>query len=163
MKRLLIKGPMDYDMIERVIDFLSIIEHDEPYEIYLNSPGGLETTSQVLKELLDYDERVTIIACGEVSSSALFFFLSVKCKRKVLPGTMGIFHLPFFVGMEVNLDLTARDTKGFNKMSICDTTKYSKRLLKGYLSRKKIKQMKSNKDIHLSYKDLQKLLKKSLK
>jgi hypothetical protein len=164
VKRLLINRGFDDELLEIVIDFLSSIGPDEPYEIYLNSSGGLEVIAQCLKELLDGDERATLVGYSEVSSAALFLLLTVKCKKRIVSGTIGVFHLPYIKNQELNMDLSPRDIhESFSSYLGSDLTYEATKIMKGYLTKKQFKGVKRYKDIWLSHKQIEEILKKSQK
>ena len=79
MKSLIIKNDeIDYELFEKIASFLDKYDENEVLAIWLSSRGGVCSVTEAIRDLLESDERVVLIAYDMISSSALDLFLSTN-------------------------------------------------------------------------------------
>ena len=97
MKSLIIKNDeIDYELFEKIASFLDKYDENEVLAIWLSSRGGDCSVTEAIRDLLESDERVVLIAYDMISSSALDLFLSTNCAKTLTDGTVACFHKSFF-------------------------------------------------------------------
>lgn len=91
VKHAALHGEIDEKFLELLIDILE--STDGPIEIFFWSNGGYVITAKCMIYLLNqHKERVTLIGHTELCSSAFDVFYGFKGKRKLVTGTMGMYH-----------------------------------------------------------------------
>lgn len=87
------------EMVDKVSVFLD--KHQRPSlenpnfdtpVIYLTSNGGEYAAGQVLTDILNCRPDTELIAARFIGSAAFTLFFNAKCKKRLLPGTMGCLH-----------------------------------------------------------------------
>lgn len=72
------------------------IQKETSLRIYLNSPGGSVDSMLAIIDLInECKDAVEVIGYGELMSAAFNLFFAIECKKKLLPHTRGMAHLPY--------------------------------------------------------------------
>lgn len=99
---LLLDGPVDGELTNKIIKFYNELPAESSATIYLQSNGGMLYQEQVIVSLLNkYKSRTTLIGCGNLFSAAFSIFFSAECAKQLLPGTTGMYH---FTTIEVRIN-----------------------------------------------------------
>jgi ATP-dependent Clp protease protease subunit len=129
-----------------VVNFL--LDYDrlnptKPITIYLNSPGGGVSHGLVITDVINNNyKNITLIACGEIFSAAFDIFYNTKCKRLILPETIGMAH---FCWSMFQLDESGKPVTEYDKFVM------------GVLKNNKSKSIAMYKNIGLTSKELSKI------
>ncbi len=90
------ENEVEVESINDIMQDISIIKDEDEIDVYFNSPGGSLSVARVFKDFLkNTNKSVTLIANGEISSSAFFIFFGkypINIKQKILNNTYGIMH-----------------------------------------------------------------------
>lgn len=66
----------------------------EKISIYLNSRGGRVSVLKALLHIINSNpERFELVGFHNLSSCAFEFYMKAKCKKEILEGTIGMYHL----------------------------------------------------------------------
>lgn len=66
----------------------------EPLTMYINSVGGNYDLATVLIDVLDnYEGDVLLVGYGSLSSCAFDLFFTTKVRKRLIPGTVGMYHM----------------------------------------------------------------------
>lgn len=62
--------------------------------IYLSSPGGDVSVCQVMVDMINLNrDKFCVTAFGQVCSAAFTFLMRVHCNCRILPNTIGMYHM----------------------------------------------------------------------
>lgn len=94
-------GEFRKKLLDDFIRFLN--ENPEEVTVYINSMGGAFYVYKALEDAISQNkDRITLVATGEICSSAFLLFFSVKCNRRILDGTTGLHHLSGLASVRVS-------------------------------------------------------------
>ena len=160
MKSLIIKNDeIDYELFEKIASFLDKYDENEVLAIWLSSRGGDCSVTEAIRDLLESDERVVLVAYDMISSSALDLFLSTNCAKTLTDGTVACFHKSFYPTVKVIKDSRTpmfgrqESLVGEIYRSESDTDKYVKK----FLSDEEIELYEKGEDIWLNYQRLKEI------
>ena len=73
---------------------IKALNENDNVTIYLNSRGGHIADMEAMINLINTHDHgiINIIGFGALLSSAFELFFRVKCKKEILPGTIGMIH-----------------------------------------------------------------------
>lgn len=92
-RRIVWKGEISGELVNSVSDALNEVEEGTKIEIYLSSGGGEVIAKNMLLDMIENSEyEITLIIVGATYSAAFSLFFKAKCKKKILPGTVGMIH-----------------------------------------------------------------------
>ena len=93
MKYFNIDGQIDTELVDRFALFLNE-NSAENICIFLDSPGGWFCSARIMCTIINADKsRFSLIASHTVMSAAFWLFYEAKCKREILSGTVGMYHI----------------------------------------------------------------------
>lgn len=160
MKSLIIKNDeIDYELFEKIASFLDKYDENEVLAIWLSSRGGDCSVTEAIRDLLESDERVVLIAYDMISSSALDLFLSTNCAKTLTDGTVACFHKSFYPTVKVIKDSRTpmfgrqESLVGEIYRSESDTDEHVKK----FLSDEEIELYEKGEDIWLNYQRLKEI------
>ena len=160
MKSLIIKNDeIDYELFEKIASFLDKYDENEVLAIWLSSRGGVCSVTEAIRDLLESDERVVLIAYDMISSSALDLFLSTNCAKTLTDGTVACFHKSFYPTVKVIKDSRTpmfgrqESLVGEIYRSESDTDKH----VKNFLSDEELESYEKGEDIWLNYQRLKEI------
>lgn len=160
MKSLIIKNDeIDYELFEKIASFLDKYDENEVLAIWLSSRGGDCSVTEAIRDLLESDERVVLIAYDMISSSALDLFLSTNCAKTLTDGTVACFHKSFYPTVKVIKDSRTpmfgrqESIVGEIYRSESDTDEHVKK----FLSDEEIELYEKGEDIWLNYQRLKEI------
>lgn len=160
MKSLIIKNDeIDYELFEKIATFLDKYDDNEVLAIWFCSKGGDCSVTEAIRDLLESDERVVLIAYDMISSSALDLFLSVNCAKTLTDGTIACFHKSFYSSVKVLKD---NKTPFFGRQEplvgeVYRSESESDVHVKKFLTEKELEDYEKGEDIWLSYQRLKKI------
>lgn len=94
MKLIFHKESFDKDFLEKLAKAFNESKPDEVIDLYLNSNGGSASIKEAVTEIINTNsEKFYLVGYDYLASSAFNFFIEAKCKKKLLPGTIGMYHL----------------------------------------------------------------------
>ena len=101
MKIILDEEDFEKAMLEKITEAYNKTE--DVITMYLNSRGGRVSVLKVLLHLVNSNpERFYLVGFHNLSSCAFEFYMKAKCKKEILEGTIGMYHLG-------NTDITFTD------------------------------------------------------
>ena len=160
MKSLIIKNDeIDYELFEKIASFLDKYDENEVLAIWLSSRGGDCSVTEAIRDLLESDERVVLVAYDMISSSALDLFLSTNCAKTLTDGTVACFHKSFYPTVKVIKDsripMFGRQESLVGEIyrSESDTDEHVKK----FLSDEEIELYEKGEDIWLNYQRLKEI------
>lgn len=160
MKSLIIKNDeIDYELFEKIASFLDKYDENEVLAIWLSSRGGDCSVTEAIRDLLESDERVVLVAYDMISSSALDLFLSTNCAKTLTDGTVACFHKSFYPTVKVIKDSRTpmfgrqESLVGEIYRSESDTDEHVKK----FLSDEEIELYEKGEDIWLNYQRLKEI------
>ena len=160
MKSLIIKNDeIDYELFEKIASFLDKYDENEVLAIWLSSRGGDCSITEAIRDLLESDERVVLVAFDMISSSALDLFLSTNCAKTLTDGTVACFHKSFYPTVKVIKDSRTpmfgrqESIVGEIYRSESDTDEHVKK----FLSDEEIELYEKGEDIWLNYQRLKEI------
>ena len=160
MKSLIIKNDeIDYELFEKIASFLDKYDENEVLAIWLSSRGGDCSITEAIRDLLESDERVVLVAYDMISSSALDLFLSTNCAKTLTDGTVACFHKSFYPTVKVIKDSRTpmfgrqESLVGEIYRSESDTDEHVKK----FLSDEEIELYEKGEDIWLNYQRLKEI------
>ena len=166
MKSLIIKNDeIDYELFEKIAAFLDKYDENEVLAIWLCSKGGDCSVTEAIRDLLESDERVVLIAYDMISSSALDLFLSVNCAKTLTDGTIACFHKSFYPSIKVLKDnrtpFFGRQEKLVGEVfrSEVDSDEH----IKKFLSKEELEDYEKGEDIWLNYQRLKEIYEEAAK
>jgi len=130
--------------------------------VYLDSGGGAVSCIHPVIDAIE-EGQCDLIACNKIYSAAFMVFFATNVEKRILPGTIGMFHYPFIPSATLKPDYTINI--GENKLDklehklVVPFNKYFKELLG--ITKEKHKELLKGGELIYEYKDLVKLLKKS--
>lgn len=160
MKSLIIKNDeIDYELFEKIASFLDKYDENEVLAIWLSSRGGVCSVTEAIRDLLESDERVVLVAYDMISSSALDLFLSTNCAKTLTDGTVACFHKSFYPTVKVIKDSR---TPMFGRQEslvgeIYRSESYTDKHVKKFLSDEELESYEKGEDIWLNYQRLKEI------
>ena len=150
----------DPEDVQKAIEFINKIE--EKATIYITSNGGDCYAADVLLDTINENkDKLTLVASGKIMSSAFYIFFSAKCNKRIMEGTVGMYH---YSGVSVRLTQSgAFDYE--DDEAIIEGMKIEKEINDKWckdlgMSDKEIKDIKKSKQVFFQYDRLLLLLKK---
>lgn len=89
----------DEEMLQSVIS--AVNTESANITVYLSSPGGSQSVMEAMLDIVDNDARIEVVGYDSLQSSAFEFFVKAKCRKRLLPKTLGMIHQVCFT---VDLD-----------------------------------------------------------
>ena len=109
-------GPIDDYMANVVVAQLLFLESDNPdkdINLYINSPGGVETAGLAIYDTMQYERcDISTICVGQAASAAsLLLMAGEKGKRYALPNSRVMIHQPSggAQGQATDIEIQARE------------------------------------------------------
>jgi hypothetical protein len=94
MKYFLIKDHLSSDKFHKILDFAN--DHTGETITWIISCGGGEMAlASVFIDLVNSDKENHVIIGSYLYSAAFFIFYNAQCKKKLVSGTVGMFHYPY--------------------------------------------------------------------
>lgn len=90
-----LEGYINNDTVGRLVACYNAMEiaDIDHLEIYMDSEGGDVGAMECLISMINTHSAMTeLIAYNKMYSAAFYLFYRVKCKRRILPGTLGMCH-----------------------------------------------------------------------
>lgn len=160
MKSLIIKyEEVNVDMFEKISTFLNEVPLDEEAFIWFSSQGGQPLISEAIRDMLEEDERVTLIAYDSIASSALDLFLTANCTKRLTPGTIAMYHQTSYPNVKV-LRKGKRPVFGSQESIIEDMSRSeveADEIITKYLTEKEIKEYNKGEEIWIGYQRLKEI------
>lgn len=132
--------------------------------VYISSTGGYLDWVNIIIDALERGE-CELVATNRIYSAAFLTFFGTDVERRILPGTVGMFHYPFIARAKLHPDNTF--DRGNSELAKLESTmkipyeEYFRELLG--IDKQKHKELLKGGELIYKYKDLKKLLKKSKK
>lgn len=96
-----LSGEIDQALFDKLVDALNLLEDKKLLTVYFNSSGGSVDWMEAIIDVINQNqEKMQLIAFGEINSAAFDIFFRSKCDREILPETIGICH---FSGAKVHM------------------------------------------------------------
>lgn len=151
----------DEESFDKFLQFQNELTEEDSFEVWLDSEGGNCITAQMLKELFEsYDpEKFQLVGTNILASSALDLFVTVKCNKTLIPGTLGVTHT-----MSRYMKI---DGKGNRRIKFSEEKKINntyplvvefEKKLPSVLTDEEMRKYYENEDVWLSTEEIKKLL-----
>ena len=153
VKRFYLKGEIDVDLFQELLEIQNKIEDDIDFEIWLDSEGGDCSIAEAFRAVFESFniDNFQLVGVRYLASSALNIFIATNCNKFVVPGTIGLAHTP-----TVNHSYTHRgETKMKNsELEVFTKTKFptveeAEEKLKKHLSKKDIERFDNHEDVYI--------------
>ena len=152
-----LNGEVNEEMFQTLTDGINqSIDKNEQILIYFTSNGGLLHISDAMIDVVNlFSDRVILVGYGSLDSAAFLFYFSVNCERKLLNGTTGMIHLPYF-RTTLNLGNSAKDdvTKFNMKIGESEKNDFILKLKSLGLTKQELKKILDGTDLYFDYKRL---------
>jgi ATP-dependent protease ClpP protease subunit len=158
-----INGFGDTDLLQKFVKEWNDSEKtsQKKKDIYIDSIGGNISVFQTIQHMIEScQDKCTLTAVGEIHSSAFELFFSVKCERKIVPFTFGMYHFGFD---EITIDEKGKAKEEYGKARLNNlklmhtyTLLFCKKV---GMNSTEINSIKSGKDVYFQYKRLNEFLK----
>lgn len=163
VKRFYWNDEINEDMFYNFLQFQNEIPEGMKFEVWLDSPGGNCAVAQMMKELFEsYDsEQFQLVACGSIFSAAFDLFVTVDCRKFIIPGTIGMVHT-------TSKRVSIRPVKGTMKLDFTEeklvyTRQYPmvqevEDKLPSILTKEELEAYENDKDVFLTTDEIKKFL-----
>lgn len=141
---------------QKLIDFIN--QNQGELAIFLNSGGGKMESAALILEILDV-EKHTLIANGGVYSAAFWIFYQFKGKKKILPGTIAMWH-QLSSETRINVDGKPTYTEGvYTRKRYKIEWKSELKFAKSIMTSKQLKRYKKGLDVYFLHEQFKKMIK----
>lgn len=149
---------------EEMVDILIKAENETPIGeeliVFFNSPGGRADSMEVLLDIINESDKISVVKVYSVVYSA-GFILTMRCQKyvEILEGCLGMAHRAFFpsVGVKDNLKIS-KDILEEMKIASKSAKKLIKDLIKlNIFTKKEVKRIKKGDDVFFSTKRLREM------
>lgn len=86
-----LRGDIDVDMLDKLIEFSNEVNDEETNIIYFSSKGGICDIVPPMRDIIQ-QKQFRLVAYGEIYSSALDLFLTTNTPRTVMDETLVMYH-----------------------------------------------------------------------
>lgn len=92
-----ISGEFNSETLNKFIeDYNNTPDEVTDLHIYLSSFGGESSVSECIVDIIEHSKyHVTLIASDDISSAAFYLFFKSKGDKRILPNTIGMFHMGY--------------------------------------------------------------------
>lgn len=155
---------IDPELLDKFINIVNNPDN-EKIVIYLNSGGGSPFVSDVMIDIINKNiNRFVIIANDLIGSSAFDLFFKSKCDRRIMPGTIGMYHQSYSsIDISENHKPAYQIDKAYyvrmNKVFYPEGIEFVSKL---GLTKKEFKHYKNGDDLYFQYDRLTELFNRSL-
>jgi ATP-dependent protease ClpP protease subunit len=154
-----LSGEVDEQMVDNLLNFVKNLD-EGPIFIYLYSPGGDVACGNVILDVINKLENVTLIASGFIYSSAFDVFFFSNCQHKIiLEGTVGMTH---FKRSTFDINENGQPNSHEAKFALSNIKKYRNSTIQKLkdlgLPSKHLNTVKQGKDAFLTTEELKTLL-----
>jgi len=118
-----LQGEVNQEMFDKLVEFYN--KNPDNATIYFTSHGGSTDIQECIIDLINkYSTITTLIGYKDLLSSGFDVFFSTKCKHELLPGTLGMYHLPIL--NNVSLCTNGKHDSPYNEAVFEKTKTYLK-------------------------------------
>ena len=160
VKRYYLNSTIDDKAFDKFLKFQNDIT-DEKFEVWLNSNGGDCITGEMFKQVFESysEEQFQLVGTEKLYSCALDLFVTVKCKKLLIPGTIGMIHtssnwVKINNSKELRLKYSEEKSLDYNFPMMEEMDKK----LPDVLTVEELERYKNNEDIYLTTNDILKFL-----
>lgn len=148
-----LSGEMDYEMFDRLLKEYSLLKEKEKLVVYFTSTGGLVDVAVAMIDFINTNKStVEIVFYGELFSAGMILFLSVECKKKILPDTRGMYHYAY---QDMAINESGKPNGDYDIFSMKEMKKAKEKtiafLKNTKLTDKEINLVKKGKDVYFSH------------
>lgn len=160
MKALYINGDIDDTVVNTFFNDFNKVPPKEKIVIYISSIGGFDHQSITIIDLINNNKnRIELVASGFIYSAAFNIFFFSKCKRRLLPETVGMAH---FAKQSFEIDETGKPLGEYGRFMVKDFKRTKlitlDKLKQIGLNTKELNDIRKSKECYLSYDRLKELL-----
>lgn len=160
MRVLYINGNIDDTVVNTFFCEFNKLAIKENVTIYISSDGGFDHQSLAIIDLINKNaSRIELVASGFILSAAFNIFFFIKCKRRLLPETVGMAH---FCKQSFTFDETGKAQGEYDNFMLKELKRNKALTLEKLktigLSTKELNQVKKGKECYIGYARLQELL-----
>jgi hypothetical protein len=161
-----LRGSINEEMLDKVINAYNNISEKERLTIYLNSTGGNVSISDTITNIINQNSTKTfLIAYGTIYSSAFKLFFEADCPKSLAPTCIGMFHQSTMpIVMNENFKPSFAEDHCFNKLltNFCkpETIRFCEYL---EFTAKELQKIKRDEDVYFLPDRLQEFLSINLK
>jgi len=156
-----LSGDVDYEMFDELVKAFNSLIVGDSLHIYFTCPmGGNADVNEAIIDFINKNkDHIGMTFYGELFSSGMIIFLSVKCNKCILPFTRGMYH---FSWQEMNISETGKPSSEYDIFSMKEMKKSKDKsinfLKTTKLSEKEINLIKKGKDVYFSYERMLELI-----
>ena len=149
------------ESFNQFLQFQNKLPDGTSFEVWLDCNGGNCMVAEMINELFESypEEEFQLVGCGTLCSAALDLFVTIKCKKQLIPGTMGMAHT---ISRKVHLngrgELKLRFSEEKIVQNIYPMVEEFESKLPGVIGDEAMRQYLNDEDIWISTKEIEKLL-----
>lgn len=147
-----LSGEVESKMLDTLVNAITNAK-TKLVKVYISSPGGETGTAEAIIDLINlHKDKIEVIFYGEVFSAGMIILLALKCPKRILKNTIGMYH---FAWQSLDIAEGGKPTDAYSVFSIKELRKAKAQVL-AYLKTtpltdKEIRLIKNGKDAYFSY------------
>jgi hypothetical protein len=148
MKYFQLEGIINEELLNNFFHFLNT-NPDECYTIVINSVGGKSTLSYFLLDVINQQqEKFTLVNTGAYSA-AFFIFYFARCKKKLVHGSLGMYHKEYLRDISISSDKQTRyneDTCQYKNLNCID-----EKFVQDFMNKKELGLFNRSEDVFFTF------------
>jgi hypothetical protein len=157
---------VDDVMFADLVNAFNQLPEEEDLIIYLSTDGGSALMSMAICDLIEQNQgRVELVASGEIYSAGFEIFFKSKCRRRIVPGTYGMYHTS---RLTVQMDVHKRPTTEDNRQVLAWGKNYKSKDMLEFcktlpLTKQEMSALKKGVDVYFTYERISEFLEYQLR
>lgn len=149
MKYFQLEGIINEELLTKFMDFCNNYLHED-CTVVINSSGGKNNLATVILDIINSNtSKFTLVSAG-CYSAAFYIFYSAKCKRKIIKGSIGMYHKSF--AKDINVDSDSKPVYYEDKCLIDNFKDIDNSFILNLLTPKEKKLFQKNDDVYFTFK-----------
>ena len=144
------EGLIDELQLTKFMEFCNIYLPDNACTVVINSGGGKSTLAEMIVEIINsHSENFTLVSAG-CYSAAFSIFKFVKCQKKIIKGSLGMYHKEYLRDVFIN-----KDNKPTNYSDLCQIENFNcidESWFEAMLNRKEKAIYRRGEDVYFTFK-----------
>ena len=151
---------IDENLTKEISECISNKDYDKVV-IYLSSFGGSEWDAQVIIDMINENkDKVEVIGYGKLLSAAFLIFMDIKCKKRILDNSYGMFHQG---NWSTDIRYNGNPSSDFYKFRVKQTKSkiypyYVDKCKEWGFNEQELKKYKKGEDVYFSYERFKELI-----
>jgi len=154
MKYYQLNGIIDEQLVTSFMEFCNNNLQDD-CTIVINSGGGKSTLAAVVLDMINSNaDKITLISAGAYSA-ALYVFFFAKCKKKIIYGSIGMYHSQYLKDVYINEKGNPKYEDDICQVENLKST--TNRFLSKFMTKKEKSLYNNHKDVYFTFKRMKKI------